>query len=489
MLPNKHSNDVNTQLRQNLLDQLADFVIAVDAKGYIIFWNHQAERFFSYTSKDVIGQPLRQLLAQEPYQNLNAISNQVSDQEVWEGDLAFISPNGERLWAFTRIRPLSLSNDNVGRIFQGTSLIDHEIRHHRVQSALDYSQRELSNILSSVGDLVCSYNLNTQTFNFVSPSCLQLTGYTEHEMMDQPALFLEMVKPEHRKSVINALQATEDGTIHRVEYPIIRKDGEERWVLNSLTPIFEEGHIRLICALTDTTAYRELNELKSRMIRMATHDLNNPLSTAVGFFGLLADDIIQSLSDEHQMMVQSIHRSHDRMAKMLEELLDFEQVDSSLQLNLEEVDLIDIIRSLLEEFDFQVQEKEHHIYLNCDHASMFVHVDRAQIEHAVANYISNAIKYTPDGGQIEIQVRKEDHRLIYEVQDNGIGVPEKHRDQLFTTFYRVKQPGTEHIPGTGLGLSLVKSVVKQHRGDVYYRPEDPGSTFGFWLPLQDRTSS
>ena len=483
MFPDKNINHLNEQLRQSLLDQLTDFVIAIDANSHIIFWNQKAQSFFGHQSKDIINQPFTAILASEHFQNVDALLNQIHSQEHWEGDLAFESASNDKIWAFTRVYPFKLNDGSSGRIFQGTTLVEYEIRHHRVQSALDYSQKELSNILSAVGDLVCSYNSQTQNFDFVSPSCYNITGYTEYEMMDAPSLFIDIVKPDFREDVTNALQATSDGEVHRVEYPIVCKQGEERWILNSITPILDDGNTQLICVLTDTTAYRELNELKSRMIRMATHDLNNPLSTAVGFFGLLVDDIADKISTEHQMMIKSIHRSHDRMAKMLEELLDFEQVDSSIKLNRTDVDIIEMVRQLLEQFNFQIQAKRHQVTVETSSDKIITNIDRVQFEHALTNYLSNAIKYTPDGGKIELKLAVENARLIYEVRDNGIGIPDVHREQLFKTFYRAKQPGTENIPGTGLGLSLVKSVIKQHGGDVYYEALTQGSLFGFWIPM------
>lgn len=470
-------------LDTSLLDQLTDFVIGIDSQERIVVWNQAASNRFGYIQANILGQHLSVVLAPNALaQTLDMMYEHLQKYGYWEGELSFLNSTDEPLWHFTRASHLTLPGGNNGVLLQGMHLVDHEIRDHRVQSALDYSQRELSNILSAVGDLVCSYNPVQQTFDFISPSCFQLTGYSEFELMDHPALFIEMIEPQYRDTVVQTMRNAPNGQVTRLDYPIRRKDGETRWVLNSLTPVGDDESWHLICALTDTSAFRALNELKSRMIRMATHDLNNPLATAVGFFGLLADDLSPQLSDEHLNMIKSIHRSHDRMGKMLEELLDFEQLEAYDEPKVETVDFVRTVHTLIEEFSFQIQEKAHTVRFDPMFSSLLVRGDRVQIEHAMSNYISNAIKYTPAGGIITISLQHNTQQLVFEVQDNGLGIPENARPKLFETFFRAKQPGTEQIPGTGLGLSLVKSVIEQHGGAVYYRAEENGSTFGFWLP-------
>lgn len=480
MAQDNNSSILSTNLNTKLINQLPDFVFVIDENSVIIFWNRMATAIFGYPSDQMLGTPIAHLIDTDTF-GTHKLS-QLTQLPYWEDELPFQHQNGSRVWYFVRGQQITLSESSHGMIFIGTSLTDHEIRHHRVQSALDYSQRELSNILSAVGDLVCSYNVAESSFDFISPSCYRLTGYTEFEVMDNPSLFFKMIMPDYRRLVEEGFENAAIGDVVRLEYPIMRKDGEERWVLNSLTPFEDDGYKRLICALTDTTAYHNLADLKSRMIRMASHDLNNPLSTAVGFFSLLAGDLEDLLTEEQRMMVDNIHRSHQRMADMLEELLDFEQIESRTHLNLQPTDLLHIINKVLREFSFQIQEQQHKISFAAPPEDLIIQADPVQVEHAVANYISNAIKYTPANGNIRIAVTAYDDYVEFEVTDNGFGVPENMRDKLYQSFFRAKQPGTEHIAGTGLGLSLVKSVIKQHQGEVYYRPETEGSTFGFWLP-------
>ncbi len=106
-----------------------------------------------------------------------------------------------------------------------------------------------------------------------------------------------------------------------------------------------------------------------------------------------------------------------------------------------------------------------------------------QLRQAIANLIGNAVKYTPDEGRVDVRFAQGGQRLHFSVRDTGYGISPERQARLFERFYRAREPGTDHIPGTGLGLSLVKTVIERHGGQVWFESEvGAGSTFGFWLP-------
>ena len=107
-----------------------------------------------------------------------------------------------------------------------------------------------------------------------------------------------------------------------------------------------------------------------------------------------------------------------------------------------------------------------------------------QLRQAIANLVSNAIKYTPEEGRVEVSFQVDGERLGLSVRDNGYGISPERQARVFERFYRAREPGTDHIGGTGLGLSLVKTVIERHGGQVWFTSAPGvGSTFGFWLPM------
>jgi signal transduction histidine kinase len=171
------------------------------------------------------------------------------------------------------------------------------------------------------------------------------------------------------------------------------------------------------------------------------------------------------------------------MDGMLTELADLEQVEAKGILEIEEVQWLQLIDKVIEQCALQIQEHQHQVVFDKPDRPIHVKGEAIRLHQVLFNLISNAIKYTPDHGTITIRTFVENNKVYLEVEDNGAGVPEDSRADLFKPFFRARAPGTTHVKGTGLGLSLVKAIIQRHSGDVFYRPvSDGGSIFGFWLP-------
>jgi signal transduction histidine kinase len=231
---------------------------------------------------------------------------------------------------------------------------------------------------------------------------------------------------------------------------------------------------------------RELENLKSEMIRMASHDLRNPLGNVMGYFDLLLMTLSKTcaLLPEQQEYTGHIRRSLNTMKSLIEDLLTLERVESERQVSWTDLDFGAMVADAVEAQQSAAQLKNHALSLVTENDTLYVFGSSTQLRQAVANLISNAIKYTPEHGQIQVRLSQKEKRLIFEVQDNGYGISKERQQRLFHRFYRAHEPGTDHIPGTGLGLSLVKTVIERHGGEVWVHSEPGiGSTFGFWLPL------
>lgn len=468
------------------LNFLPDFVIVTDETGIIIEWNQRAEEIFGRRRDEMLGQSLsHQLLTSDNATKwLEHLRESLVESHYWEGEFPFELPDHSSIWAFMRAKSIVLPDERPAMLLMGTHLQGHEIRERAIWTALDFSHRELHNILSSVGDMVCKYNLFQQAIVFVSPSCFKVTGYNEFELIDTPALFLDIIHPEDRPTVEEALHHMQPNQVVNLDYRIRHKGGKTYWVRNSMTPLLDldDTVVDVICAITDITPYYELSELKSHMIRMASHDLKHPLAIAMGYFGVLMEDLDEVLTEPQRGMVKWIGESHELMNGMLTELAELEQVETKGVLS-EKIDWLPLVDKVVEQSALQIQEHRHELHFTRPEATLLVRGEGIRLHQVLFNLVSNAIKYTPDGGQIEMRVFIKEGCIYTEVRDNGAGVPADFREKLFKPFSRAKSPETAHVPGTGLGLSLVKSIIQQHGGDVFYRPETPnGSTFGFWLP-------
>jgi PAS domain S-box-containing protein len=229
---------------------------------------------------------------------------------------------------------------------------------------------------------------------------------------------------------------------------------------------------------------KKLEQLKTDMIRIASHDLRNPLATIVGYLELLRWDK-DEMTPDHRDYIDSIGRATERMQKITSDILSLERIEeTAMEDHNEAVDLGDLVQKFIPEMQDQARKKSQ--TLNFDLPVKPVHVlgDSIQLNEGMANLINNAIKYTPQGGHIDVFLRADGNHAIFEVKDNGYGVPEEQQSRLFEPFYRVRTTETKKIEGTGLGLHLVKNIVDRHNGRmVFHSTYGQGSLFGFTLPM------
>ena len=218
------------------------------------------------------------------------------------------------------------------------------------------------------------------------------------------------------------------------------------------------------------------------MIRMASHDLKNPLSRVLGYSELI--NASGELEGTNQRFMQHIMSAGDEINQIITDILDLEQLRAE-EIDRKPASFKNLVREIYLRHEPDADRKQQMMALNMLNAPITVKMDHLRLGQAISNLIGNAIKYTPDEGNIEVRVVQSDEEHVQlEVQDNGYGIPEDAQARLFTEFYRVKTKSTRGISGTGLGLSLVKSVAEAHNGEVWVdSTEGEGSTFYLKLPI------
>ncbi len=230
---------------------------------------------------------------------------------------------------------------------------------------------------------------------------------------------------------------------------------------------------------------RELEGIKTHMIRMASHDLRNPLNLAMNYFEMFLDTLeTASFSERQKRYVERVQKAHQSMETLIKDLLTLEKVESEREALWQIVDFNALVSAEVEAQRAAAELKRHTLTLQLPAATLYVRGSQTQLRQAISNLINNAIKYTPDGGLIQVRLSAKERRLLLEVQDNGYGISKERQERLFSSFYRAREPGTDHIGGSGLGLSLVRTAIERHGGKVWVNSEAGiGSIFSFWLPL------
>jgi PAS domain S-box-containing protein len=227
-----------------------------------------------------------------------------------------------------------------------------------------------------------------------------------------------------------------------------------------------------------------LEQLKTDMIRIASHDLKNPLAIIEGYLMILGMGDYE-LPPDVKDMLESMQRAVDRMSQILLDILSLERINERAKGAYKVFDLAPTIQNAVNEHRQQAERKQQQlVYTPPSTPCVAVLGDAAQLYEAATNLVSNAIKYTPDGGKIDVSLETQNGHLEFRVVDTGFGIPEEMQARLFEPFYRARTDETRSIEGTGLGLHLVKNIIERHGGQMIFSSVyGQGSTFGFRLPL------
>ncbi len=231
----------------------------------------------------------------------------------------------------------------------------------------------------------------------------------------------------------------------------------------------------------------QLNKLKNQFIGMAAHDLRNPIASIIMFTELVLESETgeYNVSDNLRKIVTVIKTSSEYMLRLLEELLDMVKIESGkLQLNYERVQPVEFLKQSIIINSMLAEKKDIRLILEIPQPLPEADLDPVKIEQVLNNLISNAIKYSNRNSTITVSAFSSDRQLIISVKDEGCGIPESAFPHLFTPFSGIGAEGTEGEKSTGLGLSIVKSIVSGHMGRIWVESEvGKGSTFHFSIPV------
>jgi signal transduction histidine kinase len=237
-----------------------------------------------------------------------------------------------------------------------------------------------------------------------------------------------------------------------------------------------------VIALDDITYLKELDAMKTQFVETVSHDLKNPLSVITGFIQLMEMD--STLSENSRTNLQGIKQSTDHMRVLITDLLDLARIEAGMGGDIQAEDLSQIVLEVLPNFDLQLSEKSMTLSTEIPFEAVPVLGNRLRLSQVVSNFVSNAIKYTSEGGHITVTLSREEAEVRLVVSDNGPGISPAGQKQLFQKFYRV--PEIHHktgVHGTGLGLSIVKAIVEGYGGRVWVDSQvGRGSIFGCVLP-------
>jgi signal transduction histidine kinase/CHASE3 domain sensor protein len=251
-------------------------------------------------------------------------------------------------------------------------------------------------------------------------------------------------------------------------------------------PVLDDrgGFLGRIWTLREVTEQRELDRLKDEFVATVSHELRTPLTSMMGFLEMVREGEAGELTDEQQRFLAIVYRSSERLQRLVGDLLFVARLDANgLQLQFADVDVAEVVGDAVESAAALARSRT--IELRSELADVpMVMGDRERLSQLVGNLVSNALKFTPEGGTVTARAFTDGDNAVIEVTDTGIGIPEAEQSRLFQRFFRSSTATDQAIPGTGLGLAISRAIAEAHGGNISVRSQPGvGTSFRVELPF------
>jgi PAS domain S-box-containing protein len=491
-------------------------VISVDSSGLLQVWSRGAERLFGWTQEEVLGKEattalqLQKLPQGEVELRVPRKDGTLIDVEVWTGPWKDTNGNAHgSLSIFAEIGQHRAVEQKLAQVEQ--KLLQMKAQEEEARAGMR-TERRFREILEAAPDAIIGVDREGRILllNLVTE---KLFGYKREELLGQTVDIL----------VPDALRAGHaQHRAHYWEHPVIRpmgsglalhgrrKDGSSLPVEISLSPVTSEDGFRVMAVIRDIserrqtedrlremqqTYARELesrnreveraNQLKSEFLASMSHELRTPLHTIIGFSELLAEELEGPLNEKQRRFIDHIHTDSLHLLALINDILDISKIESGrLSLSREAFDITGTVEETLSSIRPQGIAKAITIETNLS-IPVPIYADRLRIKQVLFNLLSNALKFTPEGGKVAVEAALRNGFIEISVSDTGIGIPKDQHEAVFDKFYQVGATTKGVREGTGLGLAISKALVEEHGGRIWLESEPGrGSRFTFTIALE-----
>lgn len=265
-----------------------------------------------------------------------------------------------------------------------------------------------------------------------------------------------------------------------------RKNGQKIPVFLTVSPILVNGKPRgAIEVFRDISFEQEVDRMKSEFISLASHQLRTPLSAIQTYSNMLAAGYMGEISRDQRTALETIIKATDRMNELISMLLNITRMESgSIPVDIRPLQVSKLTDEVLGELALPAAEKSIKLSIKVvGSGPRSINTDRFILKEIITNLVSNAIKYTPEGGTVKVTVRRRTKTVLIHVADTGWGIPKYAQDQIFSKFFRGQNVVKRETSGTGLGLYLVKGLVETLGGRIWFKSQEgEGTNFFVELP-------
>ncbi|HEX2988671.1 MAG TPA: GAF domain-containing protein, partial [Chloroflexota bacterium] len=386
-------------------------------------------------------------------------------------------------------RPESVFNENDLRLLTILSANAAVIVQNAIlYQSVDRERDELDAIISNTSDAIFIVDQENRITR-INAAAEALMGWRADEVMGRECDETVFGCPTAGTSVSDTVPSLREVVEKREPIPyfetmVVTKDGRERDVAASYSFVHSEsrGQGLGVVIARDISKQREVDRMKSEFVSMVSHELRTPLGLIKGYASTLLNPQLNLDAATVQRFLMGIDGAADRLARLIENVLSVSRIESGLlRISAQPVDLSHLVSAAVT--NARATTKGHEIQLTLPRRPVKVEGDKIQLELVMDNLLGNAIKYSPMGRPIEVQVESRGSEVEVRVADQGIGIAAHHLPKVFDKFYRVEGGYSRRTPGSGLGLFICRNIIEAHGGRIWAESVlGEGSTFAFVLP-------
>ncbi len=365
---------------------------------------------------------------------------------------------------------------------------------HKVGEISEIS-RELAEreaILASMGEGIIVVD-NFGKINLVNKSGLDMLGLKFSQVKDRPVFESFLMENEegkvleqHERPIWQALNKGKTFISTPKDNLYLVAKNHERFPVSIIaTPVILNGETTgAIEIFRDITKEKEVDRAKSEFVSLASHQLRTPLTIIKWYIRTLLDR--KDMNIKSQAYLSQVYRTTQGMVELVNAILNVSRIDlGKLAVDPQMVDLGSILDGVLFEFAPQIEQKKMTITKKVDPKTPKIMADQKLVKIIFQNLISNALKYTPKKGTIDILVEPQDKNIVIKVSDTGVGIPKSQKSKIFTKLFRADNAREIEPDGTGLGLYIVKAIVDDAHGEIWFESEvNKGTSFFITLPKE-----
>jgi PAS domain S-box-containing protein len=473
--------DRYSSLVQNIRDHS---IFMMDIDGAITTWNAEAERIIGYGESEILGRNFSDIFTPEdqqrglPQTELRlARENGRAEDERWH-----VRKDGSRFWALGIVTPMRGADGSV----TGFSKILRDMTERkRVEAALQKSETRYRRLFQTAKDGILILDVETGRVIDANPFMTALLGYSQEEFVTKELWEIGLFQDiEENRSAFRELR--EKGYVRYEHLPLETKSGQSVEV-EFVSNVYAEDDRQVIqCNIRDITircrleqqtqdqaaALADLSRRKDEFLAMLSHELRNPLAPILNAVQLLSLQVGENLVQQKARAI--IERQLGQLTHLVDDLMEVSRaITGRIELRREEVSLGGIVERAVETARPPIDQRRHELVLSLPPDPIWLFADAARFEQVVTNLLTNAAKYTQDGGRIGISAGQEGDTAVLRVSDSGMGITPAFLPHVFELFTQAERSSERSQGGLGIGLALVKRLVEMHDGTI-----DVSSTLG-----------